>query len=100
MEKLTSTGKHKVKAGNHPHTNMISKPATMRRGEYKCRKWELHLKLRDQQLTTTSYIYRVQYQNHRQATNQKSTIDTHTKRKHNPNTTLKIVIKLQEKRKK
>ena len=32
--------------------------------------------------------------------NQKSTIDTHTKRKKNPNTTLKLVIKSQEKRKK
>ena len=27
MGKLTSKGKHIVKAGNHPHTNMISKPA-------------------------------------------------------------------------
>ena len=31
-------------------------------------------------------------------TNKISTIDTHTKRKRNPNTTLKIVIKSQEKR--
>ena len=31
-------------------------------------------------------------------TNQKSTVDTHTKRKSNPNTMLKIVIKSQEKR--
>ena len=29
----------------------------MRKGEYKCRKWELHLKLKDQQLKTTLYIY-------------------------------------------
>ena len=35
----------------------------MRRGEYKCRKWELHLKLRDQQLKTTLYMYRLLYQN-------------------------------------
>ena len=51
MGKLTGKGNHKVKAGNHPHTNMISKPAIMRRGEiwgtkkyagYRCRiecKW-------------------------------------------------------------
>ena len=31
MEKLTSKGKHTVKVGNHPHTNMISKPTIMRR---------------------------------------------------------------------
>ena len=30
--------------------------------------------------------------------NRKSTIDTHTIRKRNPNTTLKLVIKSQEKR--
>ena len=57
MGKLTGKGKHIVKSVNHPHTNMISKQATMRRREYKCRKWELHLKLRDQQLKTTLYIY-------------------------------------------
>ena len=28
--KLTSKGKHTVKVGNHPHTNMISKLATVR----------------------------------------------------------------------
>ena len=27
--KLTGKGKHKVVVKNHPHTNMISKPATM-----------------------------------------------------------------------
>ena len=31
MGKLTSKGKHTVKVGNNPHTNMISKPAVMRR---------------------------------------------------------------------
>ena len=32
MGKLTGKGKkHTVKVGNHPHTNMISKPAIMRR---------------------------------------------------------------------
>ena len=30
MEKLTCNGKHKVKVGNHLHTNMISKPEIMR----------------------------------------------------------------------
>ena len=31
MKKLTRKGKHTVKLGNHPHTNMISKPAIVRR---------------------------------------------------------------------
>ena len=30
MGKLTGKGKEKVKVGNHPHTNMISKPAIIR----------------------------------------------------------------------
>ena len=46
MGKLTGKGKYTVKVGNHPYTNMISKQATMRRGEYKCRKEERYLKLR------------------------------------------------------
>ena len=34
MGKLTDKSKHKMKVGNHPHTNtnMISKAAIMRRG--------------------------------------------------------------------
>ena len=48
MEKLTSKGKHKVKVGNHLHTNMILKLATVRRGEHKCRILKMHLKLKDQ----------------------------------------------------
>ena len=31
MGKLISKGKHIIKVRNHPHTNMISKPAIMRR---------------------------------------------------------------------
>ena len=84
MRKLTCKGKYMVKVGNHPHINMISKPATMRRGDYKCRKWELHLKLRDQQFKTTLYIYRLLYQNLMGTANQKSTIDTHTKKTKQP----------------
>ena len=34
--KPISKGKHRVKVGYHPHTNVISKPAIMRR-DYKCR---------------------------------------------------------------
>ena len=59
----------------------------------------MNLQLRDQQLKTISctYIYRLLYQNFRIMANQKSTIDTQT-RKINSNTTLKIVIKPQEER--
>ena len=41
MGKLTGKGKHTIKVGNHPHTNMISKLAIVRRGEYKCRILEI-----------------------------------------------------------
>ena len=34
MSRLTGKSKHTVKVGNHPHINMISKPATVRRGGY------------------------------------------------------------------
>ena len=44
MGKLTSKDKYTVKIGNHPHTNMISKPAIVRRGEHKCRILEMDLK--------------------------------------------------------
>ena len=53
----------------------------MRRGEYKCRILEMHLKLRGQQLKTKLYIYRLLYQNLIVTTNQKSTIDRHAKKK-------------------
>ena len=44
MEKLTSKSKPTLKVGNHPHTNMILKPATVRRGGDKGRILEIHLK--------------------------------------------------------
>ena len=92
------------RVSRHSYTNVISKPATMRRGEYKSRKWELHLKLREGQLKTTLcvcvcvciYIYMYKhsfYQNLMGNANQKTIIDTHTKKKKQPNTTLKMVIK-------
>ena len=78
---------------------MISKPAIVRRGEHKCRMLEMHLKLKDQQLKTILSIYRLLYQNLMVTTNQKSAIDTHTKKeKRSPNTALKLLIKSQEER--
>lgn len=38
MGKITGKGRHTVKAGNHPHINMLSKAAAMKR-EYRGRKW-------------------------------------------------------------
>ena len=81
MGKLISKDKHTVKVEKHPHTNMISKLAIMRRGEYKFRILEGHLKLRNQQFKPILYIYRLQYQNLMLTTNQKSTIYMHTKKK-------------------
>ena len=63
MGKLTSKGKHTVKLGNHPHINMISKPAIVRRGEHKRKMLEMHLKLKDQQLKTLLFIHRMLNQN-------------------------------------
>ena len=81
MRKLTGQGKHTVKVGNHPHTNMISKAVIMRGREHKCRILEMHLKLRDQKLKTIMYLYKLLYQNLMVTTNQKSIIDIHTKKK-------------------
>ena len=44
MGKLTGKDKHTVKVGNHQRTNMISKSAIGRRGEYKYRILKMHLK--------------------------------------------------------
>ena len=80
MRKLASKGKHTVKVGNHPYTNKTSKPTIVKTEDYKLRILEMHLKLRDQQLKTTLYIYRLLNQNLMVTANQKSTIDTHTKK--------------------
>ena len=49
MTRLTSKDIDIVKVGNHPHTNMLPKPEITRRGGYKCRILEMHLKLRDEE---------------------------------------------------
>ena len=53
---------------------------------------------RDQQLKTTLYIYRLLYQNLMGTANQKITIDTHTKKKKQPQNNIKMVTKPPEKR--
>ena len=42
---------------------MISKTVIMRGREYKCRVVKMHLKLRDQQLKTSTYLTRLLYKN-------------------------------------
>ena len=81
MRKLASKGKHTVKVGNHPYTNKTSKPTIVKTEDYKLRILEMHLKLRDQQLKTTLYIYRLLNQNLMVTANQKSTAGTHTQKK-------------------
>ena len=81
MTRLTSKGIYTVKIQNHPCTIIPPKSEIMRRGGYKCRTLEMNLQLRDQQLKTISYIYKLLYQNFRITANQKSTIDTQTSKK-------------------
>ena len=75
-----------MKVANHPHTIMISKPVIVTGGENQCGKFEMPLKLSDEQHKTITYLYRLLYK--------KSVIPIHRKMKQNPNTTLKIVITL------
>ena len=56
------------------------------------------LKLRDQELKAILYTYRLLHQNPMVTKSQKSTVDIHTKKKMKSKTTLKILIKSQEKR--
>ena len=83
-----------MKEGNHPHTNMVSKAAFMRRGEQKCRRLDMYMKLSDQQLKTILFIYRLLHQNLKATTNQKFTTDTCTKMKtqsnHNTDTSHQV----------
>ena len=80
MTRLTSKGIYTVKIRNHPCTIIPPKSEIMRRGGYKCRTLEMNLQLRAQQLKTISYTHRLLYQNFRIIANQKSTIDTQTKK--------------------
>ena len=62
-----------MKVANHPHTIMMSKPVIVTGGEYQCGKFEMHLKLSDEQHKTITYLYRLLYK--------KSVIDIHRKMK-------------------
>uniref|UniRef100_A0A8D1HM73 exodeoxyribonuclease III n=1 Tax=Sus scrofa TaxID=9823 RepID=A0A8D1HM73_PIG len=60
---------------------MLPKSEIMRRGGYKCKTLEMHLQLRQQQVKTILYTYRLLYKNFRVTANQKSTTDTQTNKK-------------------
>ena len=60
---------------------MLPKSEIVRRGGNKCRTLEMYLQLRNQQLKTNLYVFRLLYQNFRVTANQKSTIDTKTNKK-------------------
>ena len=80
---------------------MPPKSEIMRTGGYKCRTLEMNLQLREQQLKTISYTYRHLYQNFRITANQKSTIDTQTKKnqfKYNTKDSPQTMRREQEKR--
>ena len=80
MTRLTSKGMYTVKIQNHPCTIIPSKSEIMRKGGYKCGTPEMNLQLREQQLKTISYTYRLLQQNFRIPANQKSTMNTQTKK--------------------
>ena len=63
MENLIGKGKYEVKVGNHLYKNMILTLAIVRRGEHKCSIFEMDFKLKDQQLKTILFVYRLVYQN-------------------------------------
>ena len=59
----------------------------MRGEEYKCRVSKMHLKLRDQQLKTSTYLTRLLYKNLTVTTKQNPVIEIHTKKKGMQNNT-------------
>lgn len=59
MGNLSDKGKRKVKVGNQPHPNTISKPAITRRRQAQMQDVGNALKLRDPRLKPILYIYRL-----------------------------------------
>ena len=88
MKKSTNKGKYTIKVGHHLHKYDM-KSAIMRRGEYKCRILQMYLKLKEQQLQTILFTYRLLYQNLMVTKNEKYTTDTHihTKKKESKHNT-------------
>ena len=98
MGKLTGKSKHKIKVGNHPQTNITSTLPTGEESTYTGRILKMYLQLGGLKPRTVLYEYILLYQNLMGTTDQKTVIVTHIKKKKYTNTTLKIVIKSQERR--
>ena len=82
------------------HVKCDTKDSNHEGRRVKCRVFKLHLKLRDEQLKTIMRMHRLQYKSLMVASNQKSSIDVHTKKKKELKHNTEIVLKAQEKRKK
>ena len=80
MRKLSGKDKDNIKVENHPLTNMISKLASMRKAEDRCRTLKMHLKTIELQPKITLYTHRWSYPNLMGTTNQKQ-YQTHTLKK-------------------
>ena len=82
MARLTSKGIHIVKVGNHPHTKLLPKPEILKTVQMRDIGNAFAIKRPvTQNNIIYIHIYRVLYQNLTGTTNQKSTIDTHVKKK-------------------
>ena len=92
---LSGKGKNNIKAGNPPLINIISKLASMRKGEDKYRTWQMHLKLRQTTKTNSVHIEMVISKsngNHKQ-----KIYNAHRHfLKRNSSTTLKVISKSEE----
>ena len=86
MKKLTGKGKDNFKVGNHPLTDMISKPASMRRGENKCRTLKMHLKLRRPVKQNDSAHIQMDISKYK-GSHQSNNYNGHTYKKEKPNQT-------------
>ena len=81
MIKLTGKDRDNIKVENHTLTKIISKLASIKSGEDKCRTPKNHVKLRDQQTKTIMYIYRFLCQTLAGTINQQTKMDTYIKNK-------------------
>ena len=90
MTRLTSKGKHIIKVGNHPYTNILPKPKILGRGGQKCRILKMHLQLSDQKQNNLVYIQIAKSKP--QGNGNQNLQQIHTNKKNQSKHTLKIVI--------
>ena len=84
MGKLTGKDKHIVNTGKVGYTQIqIPKPVNIRERGYKCKIFEMHLKLIDQQLKKNHVFTQMAISNLMVTTNPKSIIDIYTQKNEN-----------------